>query len=166
MQKIATSFSKSPTTRTGFTLIELLVVIGIFAILAGIVIIAINPARQFAQARNVQRESNVETILNAIGQNMVDNKGVAITAATCSGIGTAIPADPSPALHIGTNSGLVDLSCLVPTYIASSIPFDPDAGSSSDTEYTIQATSSRYVICAPKHAEAAINGSAAYCLSR
>src|SRR3989338_7472736 len=161
MQKIAMSFSKSLTTRTGFTLIELLVVIGIIAILAGIVIIAINPARQFAQARNVQRESNVETILNAIGQNMVDNKGIF----TCS-TGTTIPVAPDAAIDIGNASGKVDLSCLAPTYIATSIPFDPDGGSSSDTLYTMQATSSRYVICAPKHAETSISGSSVYCLTR
>ena len=60
----------------GFTLIEILVVIGIIAILATIAIIAINPARQFAQARNSQRYSNVESILNAIGQRVADNKGL------------------------------------------------------------------------------------------
>jgi prepilin-type N-terminal cleavage/methylation domain-containing protein len=59
----------------GFTLIEILVVIGIIAILAVIVLIAINPARQFQQARNTQRTSNVNAILNAVGQYVADNKG-------------------------------------------------------------------------------------------
>ncbi len=30
----------------------------------------------FAQARNTQRQANIDTILNAIGQNIADNKGV------------------------------------------------------------------------------------------
>ncbi len=60
----------------GFTLIEILIVIGIIAALATIVIVAINPARQFAQARNTQRLSHVNSILNAVGQYFSENKGV------------------------------------------------------------------------------------------
>ncbi|MBP9748352.1 MAG: type II secretion system protein [Candidatus Pacebacteria bacterium] len=148
----------------GFTLIEILVVIGIIAVLAAIVIVAINPSRQFAQARNTQRESNVNTILNAIGQNMVDNKGVALSATTCSGIDNE---PDTTATNIGTGTGLVDLTCLVPTYISSAIPFDPDGGTAADTLYTIKEESTgRYTVCAPKHLEASISGSAEYCLTR
>ena len=61
---------------SGFTLIEILVVIGIIAVLATIVLIAINPARQFRQARDTQRTSNVNALLNAIGQYIADNKSI------------------------------------------------------------------------------------------
>lgn len=145
----------------GFTLIEILVVLGIIAVLAAIVIIAINPARQFAQARNTQRESDTNTILNAVGQNIADNKGIF----TCAGIGTAIAAGAN---NVGTAAGLVNLdSCLVPTYIPQHIPFDPTGGAAPDTKYTIQVDGVlRYTVCAPNHAEAAIPGSATYCLTR
>src|SRR5258707_11505283 len=62
-------------TEKGFTLIELLVVIGILAILMGIVLIAINPAAQFAQANNTSRTNAVGQILNAVGQYEADNHG-------------------------------------------------------------------------------------------
>src|SRR5258706_9045537 len=59
----------------GFTLIELLVVIGILAVLLAIVLIAINPAKQFSQANNTKRRSDVNAILNAIDQYAADNHG-------------------------------------------------------------------------------------------
>ena len=68
---------EKPTTKSlrGFTLIELLVVIGILAILLAITLIAINPARQFQQANDTQRKSDVLAILNAINQYSSENKG-------------------------------------------------------------------------------------------
>ena len=62
-------------SQQGFTLIELLVVIGILAILLAITLIAINPARQFAQARNTNRRSAVTQILNAVGAYFADHGG-------------------------------------------------------------------------------------------
>lgn len=59
----------------GFTLIELLVVIGILAILLAITLIAINPARQFGQANNTKRRSDVLQVLNAIHQYVAENQG-------------------------------------------------------------------------------------------
>lgn len=64
-----------PAGRQGFTLIELLVVIGILAILLAITLIAINPARQFGQANNTKRRSDILQILNAIHQYVAENQG-------------------------------------------------------------------------------------------
>ncbi len=104
-----------PAERRGFTLIELLVVIGILAVLLAITLIAINPARQFSQANDTKRASDVNAILNAIDQYAADNKG-------------ALPGTiPTTAAIIGSDvpGGQVDLcSALVTLYLAA-LPVDP-----------------------------------------
>ena len=145
----------------GFTLIEILVVIGIIALLATIVIVAINPARQFAQAHNTQRTSNIHTILNAIGQNIADNKGVF----TCGAV--TLPASTaSTSIDDATGGAGKDLSCLTPTYIPS-FPQDPTAAALQATGYMISVdATARVLICAPAAAEAAIPSSTAVCVKR
>jgi prepilin-type N-terminal cleavage/methylation domain-containing protein len=102
-------------SQKGFTLIELLVVIGILAVLLSITLIAINPAKQFAQANNTKRKSDVSQILNAVNQYMADHKGV-------------MPAGISTTETEISNSGANICATLVPQYIAA-LPVDPQTNS-------------------------------------
>lgn len=111
--------------KKGFTLIELLVVMGIIAILAAVVFAAVNPGRQFSQARDTQRRADLNTIVSAVYQYAVDNNG---------NLPTNFPTGPT---NIGSGAGNYDLgSYLTPTYVAE-IPNDPSTGTSANTQYLI-----------------------------
>ena len=118
--------------KKGFTLIELLIVIGIIAILAGIVVIAVNPAKQFAEAKNAERRVEIKKILDAINQYAIDRRGEMMSLLPAGYVtGTTI--------NIVTSNSNgpteIDLSPLVPIYMTPEVPIDPDSTSTHDTGY-------------------------------
>ena len=111
-------------SQQGFTLIELLVVIGILAVLLAIVLVAINPARQFALANNTQRRSDVTAVLNSIDQYAADYRGVLPPGMPASGASLTVSSAAG-------QTGAAFCNALVPTYIAA-LPRDPSLGSYID----------------------------------
>jgi uncharacterized protein (TIGR02145 family)/prepilin-type N-terminal cleavage/methylation domain-containing protein len=126
-------FFKKHNSR-GFTLLEILLVVGIIAILAGIVIIAINPSKQLATVRNSQRKSNIKQIESAITQYYIDNSRypspITFTDTAICNTGASSTASA------GYCTGGIDLYALVPTYLTA-MPTDPQttAGATSTGYY-------------------------------
>ncbi|MBI2611954.1 type II secretion system protein [Candidatus Gottesmanbacteria bacterium] len=123
MKLVCPKLFKSRNKQSGFTLIEILVVIGILAVLFAVVLIAINPARQFQQANDTKRASDVNAILNAIHQYAADNKG-------------SLPAGIDTTVRTITNDAAVansvDLCADLVTQYLAGLPVDPTSGTPSN----------------------------------
>lgn len=129
--------------RAAFTLIELLLVIGIVAILAGIVIVAINPSKQLVSAENAKRKVTTKELQSAIYQYVID------IGALPSGVGYgSANAKPICRLTIPAgSSNCVSLDVLVPTYIAS-LPVDSSETDANITGYVVYGETGRPTVIA------------------
>ena len=71
--------------KKGFTLVELMIVIAVLAILASIVLFALNPAEVFKKTRDAQRMSDMRTISGAITYYISLGNNVCQSGATGDG---------------------------------------------------------------------------------
>jgi prepilin-type N-terminal cleavage/methylation domain-containing protein len=135
---------------SGFTLIEVLLVIAILAILAAVVIVAINPAKQFGEAQDAERRSDVRAILDALHQYSIDNSGF-----YPDGVPTEVA---DSCLGGGVNICQPEVSCdgvRIDEIIAEGVymtdmPQDPTSGTEDITGYRISRNANgRVTVCAP-----------------
>jgi prepilin-type N-terminal cleavage/methylation domain-containing protein len=141
------------TDRYGFTLLEILLVVAAIAILAGIVIVAINPGQQLADTRNAQRRVDARTIASAINQYRLRTGslpsslfGVSDESDCTSGDYEICKTDASSC------SGLINLSVLTDDNVyLPSIPVDPNGSSTYGTGYhaVVDQSANRVIVCAP-----------------
>ncbi len=149
--------NKVLSNQKGFTLLEILLVVAAIAILAGIIIIAINPAKQLGDTRNAQRHSDVRTILDAIHQYGIDNSGelpstTILTTSDCINTTGSAEICATDTSNCSNFTNLDDLT-LDGIYLTE-LPNDPaDVTTSGGTGYhAIKNSNGRVTVCAP-HAE-------------
>lgn len=142
MKKLSAQFKQK-----GFTLIELLVVIVIIATLAVTVFVALNPAGRLADARDARRTSDVNSILTAVHQYIVDQSGIlpnGLTAPVSSTqLGTAGACPTSRGVCGTLAATCLNLSSDLAPYLAS-IPLDP-SGTTLETGYSFAVNTSGIV---------------------
>lgn len=123
-----------PKLKKGFTLIELLVVIGIIALLSVVVFVALDPVKRFADARNSTRYTDVNNILTAVHEYIVDNKGALPSGLTTSMSETQLGscASGGATLCSGAAAACVNLAKPLAKYLKS-MPIDKGTGATAST---------------------------------
>lgn len=153
--------------RRGLTLIEIVVVVALMVVLFGVYFLAANPSGQLKSARNAERKLQLQTIMNAIRQNIADQPNGQFACAA-----GPLPTS-SKIMASGGAPGTYDIApCIVPTYIFA-LPADPSAASSSynapsdyNTNYTIFINASSVITLSAPYTETSTVASSAISIMR
>jgi prepilin-type N-terminal cleavage/methylation domain-containing protein len=129
-------------TQSGFTLIELLVVIAIIAILSTVVFVALDPVKRFADARDSRRWNDVNSILTAVHQHIVDNDGDLPLVLTTGQAST----------EIGSCGSCDNVAASLSAYLKT-MPLDPTSGTAVNTGYFVEVNSNNIVTVSAPNAE-------------
>ncbi|HEX4104548.1 MAG TPA: type II secretion system protein, partial [Candidatus Paceibacterota bacterium] len=156
----------------GFTLIELLIVIAIIAVLATVVVLALNPAELLRQARDGNRLSdlaNINTTLGLYNEDVGGSLGTASTSYVSVYDPSATSTDTCQGLTLATTSGNFAFQCSasstyrktngtgwIPLNLSlissgsplDTLPVDPTNQTSSGLFYAYNAQGSQYVVTA------------------
>ncbi|QQS38913.1 type II secretion system protein [Candidatus Woesebacteria bacterium] len=142
------SSDKYKKVNGGFSLMEILIVIALISVLSTVMIIVINPQRQFAKSRDFERESDLIGILSSVQQYAAEHSGE--LPDTDNDPETS--SFPTEATCIGTGVGCFDLAGageageeIVPVYMVS-MPFDPRTGDAEDTAYMIHVDANGHLV--------------------
>lgn len=136
---------------TGFTAVELIVVITLIGILLGMVVVAIDPVSRFKNARNQQRRADVAMLLGALYQYYSDNRGnipthIDSVTASAQVFGTNATGCNASCTATTTAVACVDLTAALVDKYLSSIPIDPQTGTSGNSEYYVNVLAGNHVV--------------------
>lgn len=131
------------SARNGFSLIEALLVIAIISMLTTTSLFYLKPMDNMSKAKDSQRRTDVQTILNAIHQYALDHRG---NFPVCID-------DLFRNICAGKDCSGVSQSCnlypIVGKYIVA-IPVDPGGPDGNDSNYDVQMQGGRITVRAPE----------------
>ena len=130
-------------SRSGYSLLEILPTLSLLAALAIIVILSLNPKKQFEDARNAKRHTDLFLIADALASHARETNG---------GVISQIPVLPTPALEIcrgAPAANCLSLDPLLGVYL-DAIPTDPLAPPEGQTRYFLSRLSiQHFTVSAP-----------------
>jgi type IV pilus assembly protein PilA len=147
--------------RSGFTFLETLLVVAAMGILASIVVVAVNPAKQLGDTRNAARQVDVITLVSAMYQYSIDSEGKippSIPVGTGCGAGEKQEICKIGGAACGKKVNLYDFIVSSTARFLIGIPSDPTVTTGTGTGYEIyrDAITNRVVVCAPRAEQKAV----------